>query len=149
MGFFSVSRTNVAISTTADSLSLWAASGRKFLVSEFAVGGQGTASAANEMDLLPTVASGVTSGASIVPQPFDPDSQASSTLCCPGSWGTQPSASGTPFFRLPVNANGGLFRWVAKPRQEIVVRYSATVQLSVRAGVGSSNCSMHLIFEEL
>lgn len=144
MSMHSVTRSNVTLNTANDLLTLIAAASRKIKIHEISVGGMGTASAANEVAVQRSTG-GATGGGAITPESADPDSLADSVTTVNTTWGTQPTLSGTPLLRLPVNANGGIYRWVAKPGQEIVVRNSG--QLSVRPAVGSSPVSIHVVYE--
>lgn len=144
MSMHSVTRSNVALNTANDLLTFIAAASRKIKIHEISVGGMGTASAANEIAVQRSTG-GTTGGGAITPESVDPDSLADSVTVVNTTWSAQPSLSGTPLLRLPVNANGGVYRWVAKPGQEIVVRNSG--QLSVCPAVGSSNVSIHVVYE--
>lgn len=144
MSMHSVTRSNVALNTANDLLTFIAAASRKIKIHEISVGGMGTASAANEIAVQRSTG-GTTGGGAISPESVDPDSLADAVTVVNTTWSAQPSLSGTPILRLPVNANGGVYRWVAKPGQEIVVRNSG--QLSVRPAVGNSNVSIHVVYE--
>jgi hypothetical protein len=48
---------------------------------------------------------------------------------------------------LAVNANGGIYRWVARPGEEIVCT-GTTDTISFRAVTGSSTVSLHVVFME-
>jgi hypothetical protein len=140
----SVTRSNVTLNTANDLMTIIAAANRKIRIHEIQVGGLGTASAANEIAVQRSTG-GTTGGGAITPESVDPDSLADAVTVVNTTWSAQPTLSGTPILRLPVNANGGINRWLAKPGQEIVVRNSG--QLSIRPAVGSSNISIHVLYE--
>jgi hypothetical protein len=144
MSIHSVTRSNVALNTANDVMTIIAAANRKIRILEVTVGGMGTASAANEVAVQRSTG-GTTGGGAITPESFDPDSLADSVTVVNTTWAAQPTLSGSPELRLPVNANGGVFRWVARPGQELNVRNSG--QLSIRPAVGSSNISIHVVYE--
>ncbi len=143
--FYTISRSNVANSTTNDQATIITAANRKIAIVEVEVAGMGTASAANEVDVSRSTG-GTTGGGALTPAALDPDSPtAASTVNT--TWAAQPTLSGDPLLRLGVNANGGINRWVARPGQEIIARNAG--QISVRGSVGTSNISIHVIFEEI
>jgi len=144
MSMHSVTRSNVALNTANDLLTIIVAASRKIKIHEISVGGMGTASAANELAVQRSTG-GTTGGGAITPESVDPDSLADSVTVVNTTWSAQPTLSGTPLLRLPVNANGGVYRWLAKPGQELVVRNSG--QLSVRPAVGSSTVTIHVVYE--
>ena len=144
MARFSVTRSNVALSTTNDLLTLVTAANRKAAIIEVSIGGMGTASAANEL-MVQRSTGGTTGGGAITPEKLDPDAPASAHTVNT-TWTGQPTLSGTPMLRLPVNANGGIYRWVARPGEEIIVRSAG--QLSLRSAVGTSNVSVHMVWDE-
>lgn len=142
-GYYSVSRSNTALSTTADFLAVVGAVTHSFRIHEVSVGGMGTASAANELAVARS-AGGNTAGGGITPSPLRP-SQAAAGFTAATTWTTIPSVTAV-LLRLPVNANGAIFRWVAKPGTEL--EFVGTDQASYRPIVGSSNVTMHTLVEE-
>ena len=110
----------------------------------------GTASGANELGIFRQTTLGVTASGLIVPEKSNPALPASSFTANTG-WTTQPVLSGVALLRLGVNANGGVFRWVAKPGQEIELPGVTTAAgaLSLRSALGTSSVSIHLIIEEI
>ena len=62
------------------------------------------------------------------------------------TWSAQPTI-GNVILRLPVNANGGIYRWVAVPGGEILIPGGA--QITIRSIVGTSNVTAHVIVTEL
>lgn len=152
MAFFANSNQSNAPGTTNDILTLTSAAGRKARLYEISVCGLGTSSAANELLLRrPT-----TLGATPVNQastPLDPDCGSCSATVATG-WTTQPNLSGSvAIARLGCNSNGGIYRWVALPGMEPLIRgdsLSTASQLSMRfitGGAGSMGC--HIIFEDI
>lgn len=143
MSLYSVSRSNVALSTTNDLMTFLAPTNRRIRIVEISIGGMGTASAANEL-LVARSTGGTTGGGALTAEPLDPDSAAAGSTVNT-TWAAQPTV-GNVLLRLPVNANGGIYRWVARPGEELVARNAG--QLSLRSAVGTSNVSAHVVFEE-
>lgn len=158
MPFYGASQSPTAPGTTNDILTLTAAASRIALVHEISISGEGTASAANELIVNRPTTLGITPVAQ-VPAQFDPDNAASGATVAAMSaanasgWTTQPVLATISLMRLGCNSNGGVYRWVAKPGEEIRLRSNATVsvsQLSLRMGLGGAQqMGVHLIFEDL
>lgn len=151
MAFFGASVSPATPGTTNDVLTLTGASARKCLVHEISVSGLGTASAANELIAVRPSTLGITPVAQ-TPAPMDIDSAAAGATIATG-WTTQPViTSVVSQLRLGCNSNGGIYRWVAKPGEEISLRSNATVsqsQLSLRFSLGGAQqMGVHLIFED-
>lgn len=136
MAEYAVTRSSTALSTTNDLLTLKAASNRRTRVKAITVGGMGTTSAANSIIVARSGTTGTTPGGALTPALKRADDPASSTLVYT-TWSAQPTLDSNPLLRLPVNANGGVFRWVAPPGQEIEIRNGE--QLSFRSETGTSN----------
>jgi hypothetical protein len=146
MGKFSVTRALVALNTANDTLTFIAASGRRIKIYEVIVGGLATASAANVVQVSRSTG-GTTGGGALTPQAIVSD-QAASITVVNTTWVAQPTlAAGGPLLRLPVNSNGGVFRWVARPGDEIEARNAE--QISIRSETGTGNISITVLFEEL
>lgn len=149
MSFFAASVSPAAPATTNDVLTLTAASVRRAFVHEVSVSGLGTASAANELDVARATTVGVTPTAQ-TPTQIDPHSAAAASTVAT-AWATQPVVNAVKLLRLGCNSNGGVYRWVAKPGEEIALYSTSTDgQLSVRFGVGGAQqMAVGLIFEEM
>lgn len=143
MSLYSVSRSNVALATANDTMTFLSPANRRIRIVEVSIGGMGTASAANEVSVARSTG-GTTGGGPLTSEPLEPDSAAAASVVNT-TWSAQPTL-GNVLLRLPVNANGGIYRWVARPGEEIVAR--ATGQFSIRSAVGTSNISIHVIYEE-
>lgn len=150
MSFYSVSRSNIALSTTVDAIQLAEVAARRSLVHEVSVSGLGTASAANELGGFRATTNGSLDGTAITPEKMIPDAPAfaGSTRFAPV---TNATLSAVAILRLGVNANGGVYRWVAKPGQEIEIRTATAPdsQFCLRSATGTSSVSVHMIFEEM
>lgn len=144
MPFYAVSASNVAMTAGNDLVTLISASNKRFKLHEVSISGMGTVSAANEVQIARSTV-GTTPGGAQTPTPLIADSPAAATVA-DTTWSVQPTL-GTVIARLGVNANGGIYRWVAKPGEEPEWRNAD--QLSIRCAVGSSNVSWHAIFEEI
>jgi len=144
MAAFKVTRPSTALSTANDLGTLVCAANRRLRVTAITVGGMGTASAANSV-MVQRSTGGVTAGGSIAFERTVTDSVAVAALFHT-TWGTQPTLSGTPLARVPINANGGVFRLVFQPGHEIELRNSE--QLSFRSETGTSNVVLTIEMEE-
>lgn len=143
MGLYAVNRSNVALNTSNDLMTFIAPANRRIRIVEISIGGMGTASAANELQVARSTG-GTTGGGALTAEPLEPDSVAAGSTVNT-TWAAQPTL-GNVLLRLPVNANGGIYRWVARPGEEIVARNAG--QISLRSAVGTSNVSVHVVFEE-
>ena len=145
-GTYTYSQSNVALSTTADWATFISAASRRARFVEVAFGGQGTASAANSI-LVQLSTGGTTGGGALTGGKQNTDlPTAAETVNT--TWAAQPSlTAGRIFLTLPVNANGGLYRWVARPGiQEC--EYRNAEQISVRSNNGTSNVTGHVSVQE-
>jgi hypothetical protein len=145
MAMYALSRSNVALNTANDTITIIAGASRRLRVIEVLVGGMGTASAANEVTVSRSTG-GTTGGGALTPQKLQTDAP-TQTFTNFTTWSAQPSLSGDPVVRIPVNANGGVVRWLARADQMVEARNSE--QISIRAAVGSSNVSLTVIVDEL
>jgi hypothetical protein len=148
MSVYTVSRSNVALSTSNDLLTITPAANRRVQIIEISVAGMGTASAANELGVYDVTTAGVTGSGALTPTKLDRFAPSPASTVN-SAWTTQPVVGGE-ILSLGVNSNGGIYRWVARPGEEINVTGSATTnfQLSLRAAVGSGNVSVHVVFSE-
>jgi hypothetical protein len=144
MASYTVTRSNVAISTTADLLSLVAAAGRRVLIRAITIVGMGTTSVAQEL-MLQRSTGGATPSGGITPEKGDPDTPASGVNAYT-AWVTQPTLSGTPSERMAFNSNGGVFmkRW--PPGLE--PRIAGGAQMSIRSAVGTGNCTITVEYDD-
>lgn len=150
MAFYSNSVQPAAPGTTNDVLTLTGANGRRAQIHEISLQGLGTSSVANELGVYRPGGVGVTP-TNQTSQKLDPDSgSASATVAT--AWVTQPSLGSVAMLRLGCNSNGGIYRWVAKPGTEIVVRgdsLTSHAQVSLRFTTGGAGpMGVQLIFEE-
>ena len=150
MAFFGNSVQPSAPGTTNDVMTLTGANGRKARIVEISVCGLGTSSAANELGVKRPGNVGITptNQASV---PLDPDCGSCSATVATG-WTTQPSLGTVAILRLGCNSNGAIYRWVATPGMEIVVRGDSLTshgQVSMRFTTGGAGAmGVHLVFEE-
>lgn len=149
MSFFAASVSPATPGTTNDVLTLTSAAVRRAFLHEVSVSGLGTASAANELDVARATTVGATPTAQ-TPEKIDPHSAAAASTVAT-AWTTQPVVSAVKLLRLGCNSNGGVYRWVAKPGEEIACYDTVTTgQLSFRFGVGGSQqMGVHIVFEEM
>lgn len=124
-----------ALSTTNDLLTIISGSSRRIKIFEIIVGGMDTTSAANSLRVQ-RATTGTTPGGAVTPEK-DVTDQPTANFTTATTWSAQPSLSGTPLLRIPVNGNGGAFRWVARPGEEIEARNGEVI--CFRSEVGTSN----------
>lgn len=148
MAFYAASVSAASPGTTNDVLTLTAAASRHAWIHEVSVGGEGTASAAGELAGTRATTVGVTPTAQ-TPIKLDPDSAAPGATVAT-AWTTQPVVEAVKLLRLPVNANGGVYRWVAKPGMEITLRGTGVEgQFSLRFGTAAAvTYGVHMLFED-
>lgn len=142
---YNVNRVGVALSTTADTLTITAPSTRALKIWRIKAGGQATASAANEI-LVQRSTAGTTPTA-ITPAPTNPD-YAAATFTAASTWSVTPTlTANTVLERLEVNGNGGVINISYAPGQEIDVPPSG--QISFRSAAGTSIVSLHVQVEQI
>jgi len=144
MGRWAATRSNTALSTTADFMTLVSLSARRCEVYLVEFAGMGTASAANEV-IVARSSGGTTGGGAITPEPLSGE-QAAAAGVVNTTWSAQPTIDDI-VMRLGVNANGGINRWqTTDPRAMIEIRNAAN--LSLRSGFGTSAVSGTLQWDE-
>lgn len=144
MPFYSFSASNVSLNTSNDLITVIAGAAGRFKLHEVSLAGMGTVSAANEIAVARS-SGGTTGGAAQTAIPLVTDSRSALSTNFT-TWSVQPTL-GNVILRLGVNANGGIYRWVAKPGEE--PEWRGSDQLSLRPSVGSSNISWHVVVEEI
>lgn len=156
MALYIASSSPTAPSTTNCVLTITAAAVRRTQVHEISVAGQGTASAANELGTQRATTVGITP-VSYTPLKVDPLSAAAAgvitvmTGASTSGWTTEPVSTQTVGLRLGCNSNGGIYRWVAKPGEEIALYDVAvtTGQLMIKFSLGGAQqMSVMAVFEE-
>jgi hypothetical protein len=156
MAMYAVARDNTAMVAATDFLTLITVANRPIQVIEISVCGMGTASAANSLGVYRS-SGGVTPSAAIVAVPIGKVG-AVTTGSAPvagtttaTAWATQPTVTASAGYglilTLGVNANGGIYRWVARPGEEIIC-VGTTDTISFRPVTGTSNISLHVVFME-
>jgi hypothetical protein len=146
-GFYSLSRSNVALpASTDDFLTIIPAASRQFELIETSLGGMATTSAAGEL-AAGRSSGGTTPGGAVTAQPLR-EKQAAAGFTNATTWAAQPTL-GPILLRIPVNANGGLYRWVRVPGMNILfVAGDTNPQLSFRPASGTPTVSFHALVEE-
>ena len=141
---YTISRGTVALSASADTITIAAPATRALKIWEVRIWGQGTASLANEIGLYRSNG-GVTGSAPITPVPKASLSPASG-ITANTLWGTQPTL-GAIIERLGCNSNGAYSPLVFMPGSEIDVPPNG--QISLRAVVGGGTITAQIVFEEV
>jgi len=141
---YSYTVSNVSLSTTADTMTIIPPSNRRIQVLEISIAGMGTTSAANELGVYRS-SGGTTGGGALTGVKFSSDAPtAGSTVNT--TWSAQPTLAGK-VLALGVNSNGGIYRWVAAPGEEIESR-GGVDQISLRSAVGTGSVSVHVVVQE-
>jgi len=140
---YSIVNPGVALSTSADTLTLQAAAAGQTRGLEIIIGGEATASAVNRVSVQ-RAGTSITGNSAITPEKFNTRSGTAAGTY--GKAGTQ-ALSGNPTLSLAFNAFGGFIRWVAQPGEELYVVNSEVY--SMRSASGTSTVSATWIFEEL
>jgi len=150
MSTYSAWVSNASISsTTNDIMTLVPAASRRVWLTELAVMGMGTSSAATEVCAYRVTTAGATGSGAITGTPWDTYSPAAASSVYTG-WTTQPTV-GTALVRLSVNANGGIYRWVARPGQELqaIGGLATNMEISIRTAVsGGGNYTVGITWIE-
>lgn len=141
---FSLSRSNTALSTTNDHLTIIGAVSRMYVIVQVTIGGMATASVANELGVFRSTA-GTTPGGAITSVPLQTN-QSAAGFTNATTWSVQPTL-GNCAYRIPVNANGGLMVWSPKAAG-IIIPFLGTEQLSFRSVVGTSLVTFTVFVEE-
>jgi hypothetical protein len=150
MGTYSYRVTGFTPSTANDTLGLVPASNRRIQLIDTALMGIGTSSASTEQGYFRQTAAGSgTAATAVTAAKWSIDGVAAASSGSTGAWGTtQPTVTaGTALINLGVNANGGIFRWTARPGEEIEFNGRSSDALSMRAitaGAGA-NWSMYAV----
>jgi hypothetical protein len=140
---YSVSRTAVALSTTADTLTITAPAGRSLKIWAIRLYGAASASAPNEVLIARSTAG--TTPVAITPTPLNSDS-AAATFTAASTWTTTPTI-GVTIQRVGLNANGAAVQLVYPPGQEIDIPGGG--QVSFRSASGTSLASFDVIVEQV
>lgn len=146
-GMFSFVRDSVTPTAGSDLLTVIPATSRQFELIEASVGGMGTTSSANSVQIGRSQG-GTTGGGALTPRPHR-EKQAAFAGTNFTTWAAQPTFLGDGLVLLPYNGNGGLYRWVRIPGDTIqFVDGDTDEQMSVRQKAGTAPVSMHVMVEE-
>jgi hypothetical protein len=149
---YTITRTNTALVVGNDFFTINAGANKSFRLREITVAGNAIASAANVIGIYRVGTLGVTGSSPITPAPLNL-SEAAFSGVVNTVWGTQPVIAAL-ILPISVNGNGGVFRWVPPPGQEIEVSgfgsaLAAANQLSIgRSIAGTSLVSINVTIEE-
>ena len=144
MALYAASSARSVIVAGEDILTLTPPATRKVKLVEVSVSGMGTASAFGEIVVQRSVPGTGPTAATI--EPLDSDAPAAGSTVA-DAWTTEP-APGDEILQIGVNENGGIYRWVARPGQEIVARGTGE-SISLHAIAGAGNYVAHIIWEEI
>lgn len=148
MAVYTVSRSNVTLNTSNDTMTIIGGASRRFRILEVSVSGMGATSAAAaalEVGVFLSTG-GTTGGGALTPKKWDTNT-ANFSGTVNTTWAAQPTLSGDPYARIAFNAYGGIYRWVAPPNKELA--FAGTEQCSIRSVVGTASVTIHAVIEEL
>ena len=144
MALYAASSAREAMAVGEDILTLTPPATQKVKLVEVSVSGMGTASAFGEIVVRRSIPGTGPNAATL--EPLDSESSAAGATVADG-WTTEPTP-GDVLLQIGVNENGGIYRWVARPGQEIVARGTGeSISLHTIAGTGFYAC--HIVWEEL
>src|ERR1700674_720063 len=151
MSMYSATVSNTALpATTNDIMTLVPTASRRIQIVEISCAGMGTASSACQVNLWNITTAGTTGGGAITPTKFDVYAPSSATTVST-TWTGQPTVAGAPSLAIPFNANGGIYRWVARPGEEFysIGGVACVLGFSIRpfAGAGQ-NATVTVIWME-
>jgi len=152
MSTYSATVSGATPSTTNDTMTITGASASTpyAQIIEVSVSGMGTASAANELGLFNVTTVGATGSGAITPNKFSPFSVAAVAVINTG-WTTQPTVGGE-LIALGCNSNGGIYRWVARPGEEISLYGNAAnggqYSLRFKNSASAGPVTVHLVWQE-
>lgn len=158
MIIYNVQRQNVALSTSADTMTIISGSVRSILLLEFELEGDGTASAYNEVGIYRVATAGVTGAGAITPVTIEQPNMTGTTpaLAFSGTvftgWTTQP-VLGNLIQQVAVNSNGQRAFWRCNANLSNAIPCpggaNALGTLSVRAINGTGSVSVRVQFAEI
>jgi len=158
MMIYNVQRQNIALSTTADFMTIISGATRSFLILEIDAEGDGTSSLYNEFGIYRVGTAGSTGGGAITPVAIDSPNMTGTTpaIALSGvvdtTWTTQPTL-GSLIHQCPINNNGQRYFWRANPNLSNAIvcpgGANAAGTISVRSITGTGNTSIRLQIAEL
>jgi hypothetical protein len=150
MSVYSATVSNTPVSSiTNDIMTLTPAANRRVQLIEFTVAGCGTASSAAQINAYQVTTAGASGSGTITSNKFDFYAPASASTVST-AWTTQPVV-GQPIIPLAVNGNGGIYRWVARPGEEVyaIGGLATNMQISIRASLApSTNFTISIVWVE-
>lgn len=147
MATYTLAKDSTALNTAADFMTIIPAAAHPIQIIEISISGMGTASAANSLGVYRSTV-GTTGSSGLTPTPLGRYSSTNppvSNTVVWTAWATQPTL-GALILDLGCNSNGGIYRWVARPGEEIIC--ASTDEISLRAVSGSGTVSIHVVFAE-
>jgi hypothetical protein len=125
------------------------AANRVIQLIEFSVQGMATASAANQVNIYNITTAGTTGGGAITPSKLNAGYGPASASTVSTTWSVQPTV-GAIIVPLGCNANGGIYRWVARPDEVIIAigGIASALGWSVRPSVGTSTFTVTVVWAE-
>lgn len=149
MAVFTVSRSNTALNTSNDFMTIIGGSARRFRILEVSFSGMGATSAAAaalEVGVFLSTG-GTTGGGALTPKKWDTNTAVFSGTVNT-TWAAQPTTSGDPYMRLAFQAYGGIYQWRAPAGMREIV-FHGTEQCSIRSVVGTASVTGHVVIEEI
>ena len=149
MPFFTVTVPKTAMNTGRDLCHIAASATKPLRVYIIDIKGLGTASADNDVVVSRSTGGDPTGMTTVTPSKLN-SNQAAASFSAYRDSGSNPTSSASlseTLWRLGVNANGGIDKFVAPPGLEFQIPVSG--KLSVRSAAGTSSVSLNLLIEEV
>lgn len=148
MAFYAAAKKASNPGTTNDFVSFTSAAFRFASLHEISLSGLGTSSVANELVVSRVTVVGVGSNNLTISKinPLSPSALSTVT----NTWATSQPTPDASMLLLGCNSNGGVYRWIAKPGEQIsCYDNSTTGQISMRFDTGGTDTfGIHVVFEE-
>jgi hypothetical protein len=134
MALFGTTRkTTMAVALAIDQMALTAVTSRKLKINEISLAGRGATSAAaeyQEISVILAAAASVGASTALTVNKFEADSASFASFVAHTPATTAHTiTAGTEMLLIGCNVYGGIYRWVARPNGEIVVRNIAASNL--------------------
>lgn len=150
MAEYTNSINGVALSTSADLRTVVTTAtgqGSVVMLSEISLSGEAASSSFARVVLNRPGTAGITPTTGTISKKHPASVNAAFSVAT--TWGTQPVLSADDLLIPAFNAFGGVYRWLAPPKGEVVVgSQGAIANLSIRSRSGTPVVSGHIVIEE-
>ena len=146
MPFFTLSRANIALSTTTDSLTIISAASRQLRIWRIGIAGVGATTGPAALGVYRSTG-GTTGGAAVTPK-LKMTEQGAAAFTNFTTWAAQPTVTGDPLHQLGFRDSGGNNAWQAlSPDRTILLRNLE--QASFRSIIGTISANIDIEVEEI